>query len=186
MKKEGNSALNIFLRYAIMILFGILNAGFFYIIFTPLTIYPVYFLLKIFFGASLIGNVLFVHNFPVEIIGACVAGSAYLLLLVLNLSTPKIKLSRRIGIFFFSFSLLLAVNVLRIFTLSGILVSGSSLFDLAHKIFWYAGSILFVAGIWFLSVKLFKLKEIPFYSDIKYLWNKLRKDMKKSKHSKKH
>ena len=51
-----------------------------------------------------------------------------------------------------------------------IFISGSSLFDITHKLFWYFGSIIFVVGIWFIEVKYFKLKEIPFYSDIKLLY----------------
>ena len=167
---EKSNALNIILRYAILIVFGILSVKVFYIIFTPLTIYSVYFILKQFFDVSLIGNFLFVNNFPIEIIGPCVAGSAYVLLFMLNLSTPKIKIFKRIGMFFFSFSLLLLINILRIVILSVFFVSGKSYFDLAHLLFWYIGSVIFVVGIWFLSVKIFKVKEVPFYSDINFLF----------------
>ena len=45
-------------------------------------------------------------------------------------------------------------------------------FDITHKIFWYSLSILFVVGIWFLEVKLFKIKSIPFYSDIISVYKK--------------
>ena len=177
MNKKRNIIFGIGLRYLLLVIFGILNVGFFYLIFTPLTIYPVYFFLKFFFNALLVDNIILINKIPIEIIGACVAGAAYYLLLILNLATPKIKLARRIEMLFFSFALLLFVNILRIFSLSILFVSGVSFFDLAHKLFWYVGSIVFVVGIWFLSVKLFKVKEIPFYSDIKYLFN-LRKAKK--------
>jgi exosortase/archaeosortase family protein len=168
--KERSELLNIFSRYTILIVFAILSVKVFYWIFTPLTIYPVYFTLKQFFSVSLMGNFLFVNGFPIEIIGPCVAGSAYLLLLMLNLSTPKIKTKKRIGIFFFSFTLLLLINIIRIVILSLLFVSGNSFFDMAHLLFWYVGSVLFVVGIWFLSVKIFKVNEIPFYSDMKFLF----------------
>jgi exosortase/archaeosortase family protein len=170
MKKDGK-LLNLILRYSLLIIFVLLSVKIFYTIFTPLTIYPVFFVLKQFFNSYLMGNFIFVNNLPIEIIGPCVAGSAYLLLLMLNLSTPSIKLSKRLGITVFSFSLLLIVNILRIVLLSFMFVSGNSFFDMAHILFWYAGSVIFVVGIWFLSVKIFKVKEIPFYSDIKFLFD---------------
>jgi exosortase/archaeosortase family protein len=170
MKKEGK-LLNLILRYSLLIIFVFLSVKVFYVIFTPLTIYPVFFVLKQFFNSYLMGNFIFVNNLPIEIIGPCVAGSAYLLLLMLNLSTPSIKLSKRLGITVFSFSLLLIVNILRIVLLSFMFVSGNSFFDMAHILFWYAGSVIFVVAIWFLSVKIFRIKEIPFYSDIKFLFD---------------
>lgn len=151
----------------------------------PLTIYPVYFLLKPFFDSSLINNTIMVNNSPIDIIGACIAGSAYYLLLILNLSTHGIKLKKRIFMLLFSFASLLIINILRIFLLSIVFVSGFSFFDFTHKLFWYAGSTVFVVGIWFLSVKIFKAREIPIYSDAIFLLNS-GKQTKKSKSSKKH
>lgn len=160
-----------FLRYSPLIIVGIFSAQIFYFLFLNLTLYPVYFLLKIFFNLSLEANVIWINSISIEIIEACVAGSAYFLLLILNLSTPGIKLKKRISLMLFSFSVFLAVNILRIFFLSIMLISGNSFFDITHKIFWYAGSTIFVVGIWFLSVKIFKIKKIPLYSDIKMLYN---------------
>lgn len=186
MKRGFSFALDLISRYVIMIIFGISNAAIFYFLFTSLTIYPVYFLLKLFFDTSLASNVLLIHDVSIEIIGACVAGSAYYLLLILNLSTRGIKLEKRILMLFLSFLSLLMVNILRIFLLSILLISGNSFFDAAHKLFWYAGSVLFVVLIWFFSVKLFKVKEIPFYSDVIHLFNNSRKNLKKTKRSNKH
>jgi exosortase/archaeosortase family protein len=169
--KQSNGFFDILVRYSILIAFSLLGLGIFYKIFTSLTIYPVYFVLKQFFNASLMGNFIFVNQLPIEIIGPCVAGSAYLLLLILNLSTPGIKFSKRIGITAFSFGILLLVNILRIIILSLMFVSGNSFFNMAHLLFWYAGSVLFVVGIWFLSVKIFKVNKVPFYSDMKFLFH---------------
>lgn len=185
MKKDVKYALDIISRYFILVVLGILGLNIFHFIFLPLTIYPVFLLLKSFFNTSIISNIIFVNNIPIEIIGACVAGSAYFLLLILNLSTPKINLKKRMLILLFSFSSLLLLNILRIFLLSILLVSGNSFFDITHKIFWYVGSTVFVVGIWFLSVKFFKIKEIPFYSDIISLYDS-RKNSHKSKRSRKH
>lgn len=183
--KKGFALLDIIIRYSLLVVTGIFNTQIFYFIFTSLTIYPVYFLLKIFFDTSLISNIIFVNSSPIEIIGPCIAGSAYYLLLMLNLSSKDIKLRKRLGMIFFSFFSLLLINILRIFLLSILYVSGTSYFDITHKLFWYAGSTIFVVAIWFLSVKLFKVKAIPFYSDIISLLQSGKK-RKKAKRSKKH
>ena len=159
------------IRYIILILVATPNLWIFYKIFTPLTIYPTYFLLNLFFEASLKGVFISLpNNLTIEIIGACIAGSAYYLLFILNLSVPSMKLKKRLKLILVSFISLLIVNVLRIFLLSSILVLGFSWFDVAHKIFWYFGSIVLVLLIWFLEVKYFKIKEIPFYSDLEFIY----------------
>ena len=173
-KKRGLFGLDIFIRYIILIAVAFPGLWIFYTIFTPLTIYPVYFFLKIFFGASLIsGNIILVNqSISIEIIKACVAGSAYYLLFVLNMSIPKIKPRRRFNMILFSFGIFLAINLLRIFILSILAISGASFFDITHRLFWYFFSTLFVILIWFAEVKYFKIKEIPFYSDLKFLYKK--------------
>jgi exosortase/archaeosortase family protein len=172
--KRGRELLEIFLRYFILILVAIPNLWLFYLIFTPLTVYLVYFLLSIFYSASILNNniILINHQIPIELIGACVAGSAYYLLLILNLSTREIVLKKRIKVLLFAFGIFLALNILRIFFLSIMVISGSDFFDITHRIFWYALSTIIVVAIWFAEVKIFKIKEIPFYSDIKFLYKK--------------
>ena len=173
-KERGISEIwSLVLRYFVLFIVAIPDLWIFYFIFTPLTVLAVYFLLRLFFDVVLVGNVLLISlNFPVEIIDACVAGAAYYLLLILNLSTPKIGARKRIQITLFSFSSFFILNVLRIFFLSILFVKGASWFDFAHLVFWYMGSIFFVVAIWFVSVRIFKIKEIPFYSDLKNLFEK--------------
>ncbi len=185
MEKRVRYLLDIISRYVILVAAGILSTGIFYFLFTVLTLYPTYFLLRLFFNALLTGSLISVNGLPIEIIGACVAGSAYYLLLILNLSTRGISVKKRIQVLFFSCFSFLFINILRIFFLSILYVNGISFFDMAHKMLWYAGSILFVVGIWFLSVKIFRIKEVPFYSDILFLLE-LEKKPEKSKRSKKH
>jgi exosortase/archaeosortase family protein len=185
MKKGAKDALDIVWRYVLLVIIGIFNAPIFYFIFTPLTLFPVYFFLKFFFDTSLVSNVIFVNSSPIELIGPCIAGSAYYLLLMLNLSTREMAFGKRIKFLLFSFFSLLLINILRIFALSAIFVSGTSFFDITHKLFWYAGSTVFVVAIWFLSVKLFRVKQVPFYSDVLFLL-RLRKKSKKAKRPKKH
>lgn len=172
MKKTNLKFYSIFLRYLFLAIVSLPNLYLFYLIFTPLTVYPVYFLFSLFFDTVLQGNIIFVGEKSMELIGACIAGSAYFLLLILNLSTPKINFEKRIKIIAFSFAVFLLINILRIFVFGLIFFYEFAWFDIAHEIFWYIGSIAFVIGIWFGGVKLFKIKEIPFYSDIKFIYKK--------------
>jgi exosortase/archaeosortase family protein len=181
MKREISSFLDMTIRYAILFIVGILNNAVFYLLFTSLTLNSVYFLLRLFFDASLVSNIIIINKLPIEIIGSCVAGSAYFLLLILNLSTRGIELKKRLGMLLFSFVLLFVINIMRIFLLSIMFISEQPLFDISHRLFWYAGSTIFVVGIWFLSVKLFKVKEIPFYSDIISLLKNSRRKIKRLK-----
>ena len=170
MKKRTKNLLDIFLRYAILILIALPGLQIFYFLFSSLTIYPVFFLLNLFYDVSLSGNVIHVlDRYFIEIIAACVAGSAYYLLFILSMSLRKIKLRRRLNLIFLSFLLFLIANILRVFILSVLYVSNFSFFDIAHKVFWYVGSIILVIFIWFVLIKIFKIKEIPFIEDIKFL-----------------
>jgi len=172
--KEINRLVSLSLRYIFLVLIAIPNLYIFYLILTPLTIYPSFFLLDLFFNVAIQGTIIFVQGKGlIEIIPACIAGAAYYLLLVLNLSIPNIKVKQRLKMIAYAFSILLLANILRIFLLS--IFSSSELFSIAHHAFWYFLSTLFVAVIWFSEVKMFKIDEIPVYSDIKFLWSKIRK-----------
>ena len=170
MNKKERIIINVLIRYLVLLVLG-LSSGFFYLIFFYLTIFPSYFLLKIFYEVSLSGYVLRVAGLEIGIVSACVAGSAYYLLLILNLTT-EMSVKQRIFSIFSSLFLLLAVNVLRIVLFSALLVEEYSYFDLLHRLSWYIMSILFVVAIWFLTAWLFKIKRIPVYSDLKTLLKK--------------
>ena len=166
---------DILLRYMFLIAFSLFNLGIFYFIFTPLTIYPVYFILNLSFEPILIENIIILQGVAIELIPACIAGAAYYLLFMLNLSTPDIKISKRIKMLVFAFGTFLILNVFRIIILTLLTMKGSSWFELTHIIFWYFLSTALVIGIWFTEVKIFKIKDIPFYSDIKFLYSKILK-----------
>ena len=172
MKRRSKRFLDIFVRYFLLVIIALPGLWIFYFVFTPLTVYPIYFLLNLFFDVSLLaGNILLIdREIPIEFIKACIAGSAYYLLTILNLATPGIKLKKRINMLLLAFAIFLVLNLLRIFLLSFLAISGSSYFDATHRLFWYSLSTIFVVAIWFAEVKLFKIKEIPFYSDIKFLY----------------
>ena len=182
MKKLAVNFYGLLIRYSILILSALFNLGLFYFIFTPLTVYPVYFIISLFFEAVLMGNVIFIEqSIPIELIKSCIAGSAYYLLFVLNMSVPNIAPKKRIKMVLLSFLSLLVLNILRIVILVFVFMFGTSFFDATHKIFWYALSTVFVVGIWFAEVKIFRIKEIPIYSDIKNLIDSIHKPKRSKK-----
>ena len=170
MKKAVNDLKFLFLRYIILFLIGIL---FTYMVIPSailliITIYPASFLINFFHSSLVAGSIITAGGFKISIIPACVAVSAYLLLIILNLATPMTREQRTKSLIFSWFTLLI-FNVLRIFIFSLLFINNYIYFDILHKFFWYFLSIIVVVGIWFLSVYLFKIKEIPAYSDFKYL-----------------
>ena len=170
MNKTAKQFRDIIIRYTILILSALPNLYLFYFIFTPLTVYPVYFLLSLFFEPSLMGNIILINNIPIELIKACISGSAYYLLFILHLSIPNIKIKKRMKMILLAFASLLILNILRIFFLSLMLITDSIWFGITHMFFWYVLSVVFVLGIWFLEVKFFRIKQTPFYSDLKFMY----------------
>ncbi len=172
MKKKKKKLVSLILRYLVLVLIALLAGEFFYFVFRPLTLYPVYWLLNIIYNVSLIHpNLIIIQKtLPIELVPACIAGAAYFLLLILNLATPYIKIKKRIYMVLTAFLAFLIVNILRIFVLSIMAYTESAFFDITHQLFWYFLSTLFVIIIWFAQVKYFKIKSTPFYSDLKFLY----------------
>lgn len=166
-------------RYALIVLLGLGNLFVFYKIFTPLTSEFVYFILSLFSDASRIGDLIIYNSNLIRLIPACIAGSAYYLLFILIFSTPNIKLMRRLKITLFSFGLLFLLNSLRIVFL--IIINQSAYFEYIHLFFWYVLSTIFVVGIWMLSIKIFRIKDIPLYADVRNLKELIIKNKKSKK-----
>jgi len=169
MGRRKISIKELLIRYLILIIVAISGLSLFYFIFSPLTIYPVYFMLGLFYKVTLEGSSILIKDMSIDLIGPCIAGSAYSLLLVLNLATPKIRIGERTKILALSFLILLVLNIVRIFILSILATESMFYFNLLHMLFWYILSIVFVLAIWFFMVNKFGIKKIPFYSDIKTL-----------------
>lgn len=174
-KKESNYPYLIFLRYILLLAF-MFSLPIIYKIFTPLTIYPLVFLLGLFFKNVALTGSLITINYQtfISIIPACIAGSAYLLLLILNLSVPM-DYKKRISSLIFSAVFLLFLNIVRLLLLSLLYSSGSPMFDFTHKLFWYLLSTIFVVAIWLITCKVFKIKEIPVYTDISFMIRTIKK-----------
>ncbi len=140
-----------------------------------LTIYPVSFMLNLFFESFVMGNLILVQRVSIELIPACLAISAYLLLVALNLLVAMSPLKRILSLTF-SILLLLSLNIARIFVLAMWIIKDVAYYDIVHKFVWYFLSTLLVVGVWFLTAYLFNIKEYPVYSDVKAIKNYITKN----------
>ncbi len=164
-------------RYLVALTLGLGNLHIIYFIFTPLTIYPVFFLLKIAADAQIIHgtNLIMLSNATIELVPACIAGAAYYLFLILNLTTPM-RFAQRIKSLAFLLGSFLLLNIARIFLFA--LFIDSIYFDFTHKAVWYFGSTILVILVWFIHITIFSIKAIPFYSDSRWLWSRTKKESK--------
>ena len=172
---------NIVMRYIILLAIALIVSfsSLFYDIFLLLTIYPLNWLLNLSYMSFVYNSSILVESANISIIPACVGVSAYLLLLILNLSVAM-SLKKRVFSILFSFSCLLLANILRIYLLILLLLNGSSYFDALHMLLWYFTSIVLVVGIWFLTAYIFKIRAIPIYTDFQFILKGM-----KTKHTKK-
>ncbi len=165
-------------RYGILLLFVIVGLW----IVTPATFFSDLFLEPTLVLStailSLFNNVIIVstHSFTlsnqlIELIPACIAGSAYFLLTLLNLTTPMNQ-EKRIYSLAYLYAGFLTLNIIRISVFSLIFVSGAPFFDFLHLGTWYVGSTVFVVGLWFSQKYVFKISDIPVYTDLQRLIKK--------------
>lgn len=176
------------MRYEYRLIFRVLVAilfrpQIFYLIFTYPTIIVSFILLKL-FGYNVIkeGTSLVVNNVTLNFVEACVASSAYYLLLFLILLTKDIKLKTMIDMFLLGSIIIFIVNIIRIFILIVILLAkGYDWFNLIHLTFWYGVASVLVFLVWIYLTKKYRIKSIPVYSDVLYLISKIKKNKKKTK-----
>lgn len=116
-----------------------------------------------------------IKNQTIEIIPACIAFSAYVLLAALTLTTKGISLKTAAKIFLFGSLSILTINIIRIDLLIYMLVLvGSKLYETVHLLFWKILSSIIVVAVWIIFTRKYNIKEIPVYSDIKYLIKKIK------------
>lgn len=168
-QKETLKILSIVIRYILLLILGSFNLIIFYKIFTPLTIYPVYFLFSVFFPNSmLVGETIYFKTIALIIAPSCIAGAAYFLLTILNFTTPM-NFLRRILSLAFSYIIFLIINIFRIFIFAIFFIWSFSIYNLTHFIFWYVVSTMIVFFSWYFTIKFFNIWKTPFYSDFKFL-----------------
>ncbi len=167
--------LKLTLRLLIAVFLGVFYK-LFYIVFTPITLYPVYGLVKLMTPAALSGTMLYLEGYAFNFVDACAAASAYLLLSFLILLTMDISWKKRIAMFVAGSGLIWAFNILRILLLFVILLNyGLSAFAAVHMFIWKFLASVYVFLVWVFIIRAFKIKTIPVYSDLKYLMGKIRK-----------
>ncbi len=183
MNKQSKKIYGLFARYVAILLIGAGNLYIIYKLLTPLTVHILNTVLSIFTTTTLTGNIIHLSQTHIEIVPACVAGAAFYLLLLLVLSTADIKPKTRIKAILTAFTSFFVLNIIRILILVPMI--NTPYFETVHWIFWHLVSTVFVVAVWFSVVRIYKIKSIPVYSDLKYL-KSLIKPVKKSKRKNKH
>lgn len=174
-----NDSLSIVIRYAILILLSLGNLKIFYLIFTPLTVYPAFWVLKWLYGAQLlIGNQIFFSGNYIELVNACIAGSAYYLLIILNLTTPM-QIRKRIKSILLILVGFLMINIIRIVVFAIILRQSFSFFEATHIWTWYLGGTIIVILLWFANAFILGIKGIPVYTDFRGIYKDIKRKKKK-------
>jgi exosortase/archaeosortase family protein len=162
----------LFIRFLIAIIITLIYP-LFYVVLTPITQYLSYFFLNFFYDISIIGTSLGINSIGFKFVEACVAGAAYYLLFILIIGTKDLDWKKGLKMFFSGSLMILALNVIRIIILIILALEvGKNYFDAVHMIFWNFVSGIYIALVWIVLVKKFKVKKIPFYSDIKYFYKK--------------
>ena len=160
--------IGMFARYILIVLAGLGNLAIFYKVLTPLTIKAVYLILNIFSNPEVVANFIRTSSLTIEIVPACVAGSAFYLLFILVFSTADIAPKKRLLALLASLGALFVLNILRILIL--IPFANEPYFEALHWVFWHVVSTIFVVAVWLFIIYFFKIKTVPIYSDIKVLW----------------
>ncbi|MBU3923514.1 MAG: pacearchaeosortase [Nanoarchaeota archaeon] len=181
MNKQSKKILGLFSRYLTILLLGLGNLYIIYKILTPLTVNTLNLILSTFANPIVTNNAIILNNTMIKIVPACVAGSAFYLLLLLILSTENIKPKTRTKAIITALIAFFILNILRILIL--IPMISTQYFETAHWIFWHLISTIFVVGTWFAVVKIYKIKSIPICSDIKFIIH-LTKNPKRKKKNK--
>lgn len=162
-------------RYSLAVILSVFNNGF-YLIFSPWTLYLTFWILDLFYVVSLKGNEIIFDSISFTLIPACTASVAYLLLGLLILTTRSIRWITRLKMFIYGSMLLLFFNILRILILVFVYVNfGKNYFDALHIIFWEVVSTIVVILIWIGLIKWYRVKNIPVYSDFKFLLESVKK-----------
>ena len=127
-------------------------------ILTPITVNLSYITL-LYYNPILAADVIVIHGIPFSFIEACIATSAYYLIILLTLLTKDITLKQRIKLIFIGSLLILLMNLFRIFLLIFVTINyGFYWFEIIHLAFWKFLSGIYVALVWILLVRYYKNK----------------------------
>lgn len=163
-------ALRVMAAFAVLFSYNLI-----YAVIAMFTLHFSYFFFSIFVPSALIGNKIVTLMDSFEFIPACVAASAYILLALLVLLTKDISLNERMQMIVYGWLAILAFNVLRIELLLLTFFSLETAYDTLHLFVWKFMSTAFVILLWLGLARLYKVKAIPVYSDVKALVGMIRK-----------
>ncbi len=167
----NNLILRILLAFLLTIFRQIFNT-----IFAPLTMFWSFYLFNIFVPGSVLEGVkLITPTNTFSFIPACTAASAYLLLSLLILLTKDISWENRLKMFISGSLAILFFNLIRIEILLFFFYKLTNIYPLIHLFFWKFMSTLYVVFVWIILSKVYKVKSIPAYSDIKHLIRLIKK-----------
>ncbi len=124
---------------------------------------------------TIIGNTVYIGNFALTFIAACIGIVAYLLLAILIFTTKSISWTKRLSMLILGSVLIFIANIVRIIILTNILLHNEPLFRTWHVLFWDVFSTLYVFLLWLILIRVFEIHTIPVYSDLKTLWQNQRK-----------
>ncbi len=105
----------------------------------------------------------------INIVKYCVTASAYYLLALFCIVTWNIALWKRFLMFLIGSALIFGMNIARIVLLIVTLLNNQEGFQAAHFALNFLLSVVYVVIIWALLSFLFRVKAVPFYSDVKFL-----------------
>lgn len=148
----------------------------YYFLFSPLTLWLSYGLLRLFLQATLEGTTILAGGRSLTFIPACTAASAYLLLTILILLTRGISFRLRVKLFLLGSLLILVANIIRIEFLFYLLYYvGKNYFETLHLLIWKVLSSVYVACVWIYLTWKYKIEGIPLYSDFQYILKHLQR-----------
>ncbi len=160
-----------YLDLGIRILLCFVPVSVFFVLMLPLTVKgTALFLLG--YDPIVMSDSIFIRGHIFEFVEACIATASYYLLWVLTLLTKDLSVLTRVKMIVTGFALFLAMNIIRIVILIIVALNNQAVFDWVHLIFWKFISGVYVAGVWFFLVYIFKVKSIPLYDELKFLWKK--------------
>jgi exosortase/archaeosortase family protein len=169
MRRNCIKTLHLFARY---LLVAVTAAGNFYVfrkILTGPTITATAAALRLFFDdVFIMSPYIFVHGVTTEITASCVAILAYYLLFVLIISTANVKPAKRLMALAVSFAILFILNVARMVLL--VFIVHTPYFDTAHFLFEHLFFSVVVVAVWAGISFFMKIKTVPVYSDLKFLY----------------
>jgi exosortase/archaeosortase family protein len=177
MKKDGyfkELVLRVIASFAVLMGYPLFS-----LILTPITLHISYFFFNIFVPSAIVGAKIVTVMDSFELIPACVATSAYLLLAILILLTKGISLSERFQMFVYGSLAILAFNILRIELLLLAYFRLETAFDTIHLFVWKFMSTAFVVLLWLGLARLYKVKTIPVYSDLRHIMGMIKPPRKK-------